>query len=117
MGVDIDNYLVYGIKLGKGIFDKEFEKNFPEEEMHEFLENEMCGSPSVDFNIIDDYMSGKYTVIGKIIGQLNKYEQEFIEFSSSDLPDADDLILKINSKLKTNYDRSQFKLMLFNHFW
>lgn len=118
MGVDVTTYLVYGIKLDQNKFNEDFEKNNPEiENQLEYLEDEFDGAYDAEFRIIEDNMLGNYTVIGKVIESLSEHDEEFYTISVDKLPDPDRLVEAINKKLNSNYERSEFKLLLFNHFW
>ena len=119
MGVDVTTYLMYGIKLDQKKFDEEFEKNNPdisEDEVFDFLEDERDGAFDAEFRIVEDYMCGKYVVIGEVLESLSEHEEKFYTISVDKLPDPDKLIEAINKKLNSNYQRSEFKLLLFNNF-
>lgn len=118
MGVDITTYLMYGIKLNQDEFEETFAKNNPKiESLYEHLQAEFDGASSAEFHIIDDAMGGEYTLIGKVIESLSDQEEKFHTISVDKLPDPDKLIQAINKKLNSNYERSEFKLLFFNHFW
>lgn len=120
MGVDVTTYLMYGIKLDPKKFDEELEKNNPdlssESEVFDFLEDERDGSSNAEFRIVEDYICGNYIVVGEVLECLSEHEEGFYTISVDKLPDPDKLIEAINKKLNSNYQRSEFKLLLFNNF-
>lgn len=118
MGVAVTTYLVYGIKLDYKKFEEEFKKNNPDQdEWYQYLVPELEGHQDIEFNVIDDGMCGKYVVIGKKIESMSSRDDDFYTISVDKLPDHDKLLEAINKKLNSNYDRSDFKLLFFNHFW
>lgn len=119
MGVDVSTHLVYGIKLDLKKFEKEFNSNFPEFEdgYYEFLEKEIEGNDDREFDVVVDFMSGKYIVIGHgLMEQSDQWDETFYTIGLDNLPNRDTLVSKINDRLKTNYTIDDFKLMFFNNF-
>lgn len=117
MGVDVTTYLCYGMKIDSKKFDDDFKKNNPDQDdWFDILLPEIEGHSDIEFDVIDDNMSGKYIVIGKIIESTDRYESDFYTISVEKLPDPDKLLEAINNKLNSNYERSDFRLLFFNHF-
>lgn len=115
MGISIVVYTLYGLKLPYKIFNDEFY------EMNDFHKKE-------NFTIIPDFMTGRYTIIGKILfkthdfrmydendytgdveidlSKLDEYEREYRQLFLNTFPNHYDLIPK-----------TKFNILCFTHYY
>jgi hypothetical protein len=105
MGVDRTDYLMFGVKVNPRAVDYDRHQAMIE------------GQPGAPFDLIDEGMSGKYAVAGKIIAKLDNYDGiEFIEITDDLLPkDPEGLSAVIAQELDLPEPPKQ-NLCLFSHF-
>lgn len=111
MGVDYHFILFFGIKISS--------KNLPEDfDIYNVALEEIEGGSNSRFDIVDDVMSGKYTFAGKIISNLDRWDDKEIEITSSMIPKEDKIskmLEDITNVFNLNFNRSDFKLYHIPH--
>jgi hypothetical protein len=106
MGVDRTDYLMFATDVGADAFD--WDKHVAE----------MEGRPDRRFDIVDDGMSGKYCLAGKIIAVSDPYEgfeRCKIDPEKFDF-DRAALAKKVSEAFGRQIPDSDFSLILFSHF-
>jgi hypothetical protein len=105
MGVDRVDYLFWGVKLSTD--DIEYDE----------FEDEIYGAPNARFDIVYDFMSGAYAMVGKVIARSDPYEG--IEFIEVDAPiealDKMGLMVAVREAVPAAKE-ANFATYLFTHF-
>lgn len=106
MGVDRNDYLMWGIDVGADAFDWDKHKA------------EIEGAPNARFDLIRDGMCGKYCIVGKIIAKSDPYEGiEMVKIDPQKLDvDCSALAAVISEAFGRTISADDFSLILFSHF-
>jgi len=106
MGVEREDYLMYGVDLGYEAFD--WDKH----------EAERDGAPNRRFDIVADGMSGKYCIAGKIIAKSDGYDGIGMNTIDPDHLGVDRAALArvVSEAFGKPVDTDDLKLILFSHF-
>jgi|GEM_PF-5649376 len=106
MGVDRDDYLMFGVDVGAKAFDWE---------RHEA---EIEGAPNRRFDIVYDGMSGKYCIAGKIIAKSDPYEGiDMVKIDQHQIDvDLTTLAAAVSDAFGRPVSAEDFSLILFSHF-
>jgi hypothetical protein len=115
MGVDRNDYLVYGFKLPINYFESKGIQIFEGDRYMPYIE----GWKGEDYSIIHDQMSGKYCVFGYRVAYASSDGFEFIELPPDGWPVSADQI-KQKFKEVFGFDSAELgepKVLLFSHYW
>jgi len=106
MGVDRDDYVIFGVNVGYDNVD------------YDDFEDEIDGTPDAPFRIIYDGMSGNYAWAGVILAAGDRYEgfNDGVELRVEDRSLGAAALEIIRRFPDLNLTISDFKLMAISHF-